>query len=179
MVKMNNIQLKAKNKHRRITGRIRRIDTFIAMFFTVFFTGLIYYEPQLIGWYNITEGDFSLAAPLFDLDRLDHFMPMIILLAIFQFIILNIKMLTGRWTFLIAFLNTIYNSANCVLFWKMLTDDSLFNVEFIKNFTELLNFAFNQMTKLWSIGTTMVLVLVIFGSIVDILMGFIKASLKN
>ena len=64
--------------------RISRIETVFSMFCTIFFTALVYFQSRLIGLYTKGDGGLTLVAPLFVEERLQSYIPIILIFAMIQ-----------------------------------------------------------------------------------------------
>ncbi|MDD4493173.1 MAG: hypothetical protein PHV32_02285 [Eubacteriales bacterium] len=111
--------------------KISRGETMFAMFATILFTAVIYFNPQLIALYLKGENDSLVITPLFDIERLQLYIPIFIIFALIQLGIFVWKFIAERWSLPIAIVNAAYNVAVCILVIVMLSDHSLINTEFI------------------------------------------------
>lgn len=153
-------------------NRITRGEMMIAMFFTLFFTAIICFKPELIGWYTLKNEDFILVEPVFVTERLNDFLPAIVFLALIQFGIHVYKFIKKRWSFPLATINFAYNTAISVLVTVMVLDKSLINRGFIAQFAELTKTSMSQWSKL----TWVVAAVFIFGCTIDSIVGFVKSK---
>jgi hypothetical protein len=151
-------------------GKISRVEMIFAMFFTIFFIGLIYYKPQIIGWYSIENKNINLVETLFVLERLRFYMIGILLLAFVQLGIHILKFIKKKWTLPIAMYNAAYNIGTAVLYSTMALDPTLFNKGFISQFVQLTNTS----SAVWSKLTLGVSIAIIAGCIIDSIVGFVK-----
>ncbi len=118
--------------------KISRGETIFSMICTVFFTALLYFKPQLFGWYTKGSDGLVLNEPFFIVERLQYYIPVIILLAIIQLCIFVYKFITMRWNLPLAIANAIHNTASSILAYVMVSDTALFNHRLtatITNFT--------------------------------------------
>jgi hypothetical protein len=157
--------------------KIPRVGTVIAIFFNVLFTSLLYFRPEIFGWYTETDGSLILKESFFVLDRLQSYMIFIIVLAVFQVCILIYKFIANQWALPLAIANTVYNIAICVLFSIMVLDHSLFNLEAITNTIKLANTSVPQTSIWW--GLKVFSVCFIIGCSIDSVTGFIKCKRTN
>lgn len=133
--------------------RISRVETAFSMFFTVFFTGLICFQPQLIAMYVKGANGVTQVTPLFELGRLHLYVPAIIILAVIQLAIFICKFISMQWTISIAIVHTVYNAAFCMLIIVMLSDKSLFNYEFLSKVAGYTKGSLSQITFILDRGT--------------------------
>lgn len=117
--------------------KISRGETIFSMFCTVFFTALLYFKPQLIGWYMKGIDGLILREPFFVVEHLQYYIPIIVLLAIFQLCIFVYKFITMRWDLPLAIANAIHNTASSILVYVMVSDTALFNHSLISNINGL------------------------------------------
>jgi hypothetical protein len=111
-------------------SKISRSETVISVFMTVFFTAFIYFQPQLIAIYIKDGNGITSVTPLFVIDRLQTYMPIILCLAFVQLGIYIWKYLKGYWTLPLAIGNTINNILFAIMVAVMLNDNSLFHEGF-------------------------------------------------
>jgi hypothetical protein len=159
-------------------AKIPRAETAIAIFFSVLFTSLLYFRPEIFGLYTSSKGSLILDESFFVLEQLQSYMFLIIVLALLQLGILIYKFITKQWTLPLAIANTAYNAAICVLVTIMVADHSLFNLDFFKSLFDLLNISGSQLTSIWW-GLKVFLVFFIVGCSIDSVMGFIKCKRQN
>lgn len=157
-------------------GKISRVETVFSMFFTILFTTILYFQPQVFGWYMANTGTLKLKESLFVLERLDSYMTFILLLAIVQLGILTCKFISKKWTLPLAIANSVYTIASCVLVASMFTDSRLFNQGFIANVGQLTNTSESQITSIWTTGLMIFAVLFIIVSIWESSKGFKKCK---
>lgn len=119
-------------------SNISRGETIFAMSFTVLFTALLYFQPQLIGWYTNGKNGLTLVEPLLVVERLQVYIPIILILALVSLSILIWKFLARHWNISLAVANTIYNAAMCTLLVLMLSDKSLLNEKFLQSLADAL-----------------------------------------
>ncbi|MCL6570053.1 MAG: hypothetical protein K6T88_00020 [Bacillus sp. (in: Bacteria)] len=159
-------------------AKIPRMESAIALFFSVFFTSLLYFRPEIFGLYTASRGSLILEESFFVLEQLQSYMVLIIVLAVVQLGILIYKFITKQWTLPLAIVNTAYNAAICVLVSVMVADHSLFNLAFFTNLFDLLNISGSQLTSIWW-GLKVFSVFFIIGCSIDSVVGFIKCKRQN
>ncbi|WIV12457.1 hypothetical protein [Proteiniborus sp. MB09-C3] len=116
--------------------KISRGETIFSMSCTVFFTALFCLKPELIGWYTKGSDGLILHEPLIVVERLQYYIPIIMLLAIVQLCIFVYKFIVMRWNLPLAIANAIHNIASSVLVYVMVGDTTLFNHRLAANITE-------------------------------------------
>ncbi len=154
-------------------SKITRVDMLFAIFFSVFFTALIYFKPELIGSFSFKDGNLTHMEPLFVLDRLHDYIPAIVLLALVQLCVHFSKFIKRRWTMTIAVANAGYNVGISVLFSIMAVDKSLFNKGFISQIADTtdLSISFSE----WLRFTGVVAIIFVIGCTIDSIVGFFKS----
>lgn len=154
--------------------KISRGETIFPMFFTVFFTALIYYMPQYIGWYTLKDSVLTLKSSLFVLERLQDYLPSIMLLAAVQLTVHIFKFIYMKWNLPIAIANTGYNVGMSILSCVMVADRSLFNPDFKLQFAHLASISLSNIDSIWSRTLWIMAGLIVFGCTIDSIMGFVK-----
>lgn len=157
--------------------KISRIETGFSMFCTVFFTSLVYFQSQLIGLYTRGKSGLTLIAPFFVKERIQSYIPVILIFAAIQLSILIWKFISMKWTFPLAIANTLHNIAMSVFICVILSDNSLFNQEFISKFADFTKISLTQVTSTWLRSTLWISIAVFIAiSFFDSVMGFVKCK---
>lgn len=142
--------------------KISRGETAVSMFLTILFTALIYLQPQLIAIYTPGTHNSVKVAPLFDMDRLKLYIPMIIILAVIQIAMSVWKLISENWTMPLSIMNAAYNTALCILAVIMTSDNSLINADFTLQAANLVNTSV-LITSTWINNIKHVFVIVFIG----------------
>ncbi len=157
--------------------KISRIETGFSMFCTIFFTALIYFQSQLIGLYIKGDNGLTLVAPLFVNERLQSYIPVILLFAIIQLCIFMWKFISMKWTFPLAIANTFHNIALSVFVYIILSDNSLFNQELLSKISDFMKTSLAETTTIWLRSSLWVFVTIFIAiSLLDSVMGFVKCK---
>lgn len=136
--------------------KISLFETVFSMISIVTFTALIYFKPEFIALYIKREGS-TIITPLFDGERLQFYLVVILLIAMFSFSIAIWKFIFRQWSMPLATANTVNNIAICILMYLMVSDNSLFNQDFVSNITELFKTS-NSHISSWLLKTKVVFV---------------------
>ena len=160
-------------------GKISRSETIVSFVFTIIFTTLFVFQPQLIGWYKNGENGLTLVSSVFNVVHLQVYIPAIILLAIFQFGITIYKIISMRWTFPLAVVNTLNNLAISVLLYIMLREKSLLNPDIVTQFAEAIKTTPPQIVMWMGKSITVFIAVFIIGCGLDSIMGFVKCNKLN
>jgi hypothetical protein len=115
--------------------RISRIETVFSLFFTVFFTALVF-QSELIGLYTKDNNGLILVSPLFVSERLQFYIHIILIFAIIQLSMSIWKFISRKWTLPLAITNAIHNTALSVFVYVLLSDNSLFNPKLLSIFAD-------------------------------------------
>jgi len=157
--------------------KISRGETILSMVSTVFFTGLLYFKHELIGVYWKGDGGLFLITPVFVEQRLETYIPIILTLAVLQYIILIWKLIPIQWNKLLAIANIVCNIASCLLLVVMIRDNSLFNQEFISQIARLIGISLSQVTA-WTWGIINITIIFVLISAWDSVKGFRSSPKK-
>ncbi|WP_426349029.1 HAAS signaling domain-containing protein [Alloiococcus sp. CFN-8] len=128
--------------------KISRGETIFSVVWTIIFTALLYFQPQVIGIYRNIENGVLQATPLFDINVLKVYMPFILALTVLQLGIFIWKYIAERWNISLIICNAVYNVLMCILVVVMLSDTALFNAAFISEIAELTKGSINTIA-LW------------------------------
>ncbi len=155
-------------------SKISRAETAFSIFFTILFTTLIFFKPQLIAIYIKSSGTTEVI-PLFNSDRLQIYIVAILVLALIQLCVAGWKFVQRNWNVPLAIANTIQNCASSLLIILMFNDRLLFNVNFFSRIGEMLKIPVSEVSDYWFLGT-MVFSVIIFTGVA--LWGSISGFLK-
>lgn len=158
--------------------RISRGETIFSLFCTILFTAMVCFKPQLIALYIEGNKGTIIATPLFDIDRLQSYMIIIVCFAICQIGILIWEYITESWNISLAIANAIYNASFCVLLIIMLSDHYLFNTQFFTKAVELTKIPATSI-MIWAERSKWIFIFVVVAiSIGDSIMAVVKSTKK-
>ena len=155
---------------------ISRAEGIASIVFSIIFLMILYFSPQLIGWYFI-DNDIVMTIPLFDLDVLQHFMPLIVLSLLFSIITATLKIISGYWNIKLAFVNLINNFFSAIVWIMIFTNQNVFNAAIFEKLSSVLDISLIRITGLFGIGIKVLIALIAIGLIADSISGF-KKSIK-
>lgn len=143
--------------------KISRSETAISMICIIFFTSLLYFNPQLIALYTKGQNGLTMVTPLFVTEHLNHYILIIVCLSLVEFSILIYKFITTRWSIPLAIADAAHNIAISILVCVMATDNSLINENFISEFSNLTNLPLSQISEvlfktLWGFAIVFVII---------------------
>ncbi len=155
-------------------SKISRAETAFSIFFTILFTTLIFFKPQLIAIYVRTSGTTEIT-PLFNSDRLQVYIVAILILALIQLCVSGWKFVQGNWNVRLAIANTIQNFASSLVIILMFNDRQLFNNNFFVKMGEMLKIPATQFSDYWFWGA-MIFSVVLFTGVAlwESISGFLK-----
>jgi len=145
---------------------------------TVFFTGMLYFKHELIGVYWKGDGGLFVITPVFVDQRLETYIPIILALAVLQYIILIWKFISIQWNKPLAIANTVSNIASCLLLVVMIRDNSLFNQEFSSQIARLAGVSLSQVTTALTWGILNITIIFVLISAWDSVKGFRRSPKK-
>jgi hypothetical protein len=158
-------------------SKISRGETIFSIFFTVLFTALFYFQPQLAGIYIKGENGLIQAAPVFVVERLNSYMIIILILAFIQLGISAWKFISMRWTVPLAIGNAFYNTAACILVVVMMGDNYLFNEEFLSKIADYIKMSNSETISMWWSSSIWIFTAVFIAiSLWDSIAAFIKCK---
>jgi hypothetical protein len=158
-------------------GKISRVETMISVFFTVFFAVLLCFKPQLIAIY--LKGDAGTQViPLFAIESLRSYTLIIFILAVIQLSIFIWKFITMRWSIALAIANASLNALLCIFLVVILSDNSLFNHEFLSKIIEYTaKIELSQIKSIWFKSSIWIFAAVFIAiSLWDSIAGFVKCK---
>ena len=107
-------------------------------------------QPQLIALYIKGDNAPMEVTQLFVIERLGSYMIFILLLSILQLGIFIWKFISRSWSVPLAMANAAQNTVLCILLIIMLSDNSLFNSEFISKIAYYTKMPLTQITSYWT-----------------------------
>lgn len=157
--------------------KISRIESVFSIFFTVFFTALVYFQSQLIGIYTKDNNGLILVAQIFVRERLQFYIPIILIFSLIKLCILIWKFISMKWTVPLAIANAIHNIALSVFVFVILSDNSLFNPELFSKFADITKTSIPESSAVWVSSSLWIVLAVFIGiSLLDSVIGFIKCK---
>lgn len=160
-------------------GKISRIETTVGLVLTILFTSILVFRPQYIGWYVKGDTGFVLSESLFNIERLNDYIFVILLLAILQFFISIYKFIIMQWNLPLAIANTINNIALSIIIFIMMSDLSIINVNFVTHFAEAVNRPVAEVIKGFGSFFTVFIIFFIIMCAIDSISGFVKSRRLN
>lgn len=155
--------------------KISRVETAFGMFFTMLFLIILYFQPEIIGIYRTGENGI-ITSPLLVNERIQHYIPIIIIITFLGFGIQIWKFISMKWNLPMAIANTINNLAVCTLLFIMIGDSSLLNKNFIPSFASITKITLSQMNTGWQVGVRVFIAIFILITLWDSISGFIKCK---
>ncbi|HEX2944414.1 MAG TPA: hypothetical protein VHT96_00475 [Clostridia bacterium] len=160
-------------------SRIGRGESVVGLIFSVAFTALLVFQPQVFAWYGKTGSDMMLITPLFDIERLRPYIFFIILLAALQFVMCIYKFIVMRWNLPLAVANTVNNIASSILVFIMLNDGKIINPDFLARFASAVRLPVAGFTTSSHTFFSVFIILFIIGCAIDSITGFVKSRSLN
>ncbi len=154
---------------------IGRAEVVVEMVFTIIFAAILIFQPQLFGWYEKGSSGLIHILPVFNLDRLQSYVAVIILLTVANFILSIYKLIVLRWNLPLAIANTVSNIASCIFVFVMFGDGSIINRELISRIAEVINKPLVDVAKGSHSFLTAFIIIVIIFSAIDSVSGFVKS----
>jgi hypothetical protein len=148
---------------------IKRSDTvastvFSLLFSTLFLVGTLRH-PQFIAWYEAGKP----SVPLFDEALVAQFLPLFIFLMALTLVIAVLKLIKGRWSVTMALGHCLYSVFSAVVGVTFVNRPHVITDAFVARFAEKLHVTNAAMSGFVHIGITVVTVLIIIGTIGDII----------
>lgn len=154
--------------------KISRGETIVSMFCTIIFTAIFYLHPQLISIYIKQSDGSMLATPLFQVERLQTYMPFILSLALIQLGVGIFKYVKGRWNLSVAICNAIHNLVLSIFLIVILNDKSIFHEKFFTVVAELLKISRDTVVTSFDRGIWVFAAIFILINAWDSIRGFVK-----
>lgn len=156
--------------------RIRRSDAIASLVFAVLFTSLFLFRPELFGWYQSGENGIELIAPVFDIARLQAYIPAMVLLAAFQFGLSIYKLVARYWNLPLAIANTVNNLGLSIFIFFMFSDKTVFNPDILSLVVGKFGIAPDKIAISFSNGITVFIIIFVIICAIDSISGFVKCG---
>lgn len=162
--------------------RIKRSEPIAGIIFYAVFIVLLAFSSDYFGVW-VFQDEFTGVVPFLNDQTYGKYLLFIVL--IFGFGILKevLKLITGKWTYKLAFYTTIVNLVSLGAILLMISGPDFWNPNFMSELAKAGVIAagsepFNIVTKVWEQLTFWILILLIFGLVWDAVYGFIRARKK-
>ncbi len=155
-------------------SRINRFEVVIALIFNVIFISIFLFRPDLFGWYKPGDSGLQLVVPVFNIVRLQTYIPAIVILAVIQFGMAVYKFIARRWTLPLAVVNTLNNLGVGLLGCLMVNDCSLFNQDLLSHMAGVFNTSAGRLETFMGRGLTVFIIVFVILCLIDSINGFVK-----
>ena len=150
-------------------------DPISTIVFETIFTVIFCFYPQLIGWYEKDTAIWE-ATPLFNLEILRLYIPIIVILFVVSILTAVIKLIYRRWNWLLAIVNAIESILSLGFIFIFLGNYGIFNQDFKNLFIQSIEADPQQFNIIWQWGVIGLILIISVGYILSIANGFIKAN---
>jgi len=155
------------------TVKISRVETIIGMVFSAVFLVVMAKYQHLIAWYE--SGPEGIHLTLFNAVAVSRYLPYLTGLTLLSWVVAAVKFYFARWNYPVALasgISSIFWTAASILFLK---GTDTFNPAFIQHAAQRLEIDMAVMNGHWQTGITVICVLSLIGTAVDVASGFFKA----
>ena len=101
---------------------IPRNDPLVSMALNSILVSLLYFKPDIIGFYSQAQNGNWVLLPAFDSYLINHYLPFIVLVGALTFFLSSWKLLARRWSLAMILTNMVQNLVSvlltAVMFWK-------------------------------------------------------------
>ncbi|MDD2427595.1 MAG: hypothetical protein PHR78_04185 [Eubacteriales bacterium] len=156
---------------------IKRSDVFVSIFFTITFTAILYFRPELLSFYYRSGGSYAIV-PIFDLERLQDFMPLIIIIALLELVISIWKIINRRWNLSLAIANAVRYSVGMVFWLVMLWNRAIINPDFASEVSQHTRFSAASIDRSLEITVWVIIAATVVSWISESIRPFVKLA-KN
>ncbi|MCM3633827.1 HAAS signaling domain-containing protein [Paenibacillus camelliae] len=147
--------------------KIPRTGTIFSIIFTMLVTAVVYFQPELIGVFIRDSEGFTIYS-LLETDRLQAYLPFILLLALFQMILFVWKYIVQYWNLRLWAVHTIASVLISILLIVMANDTALISDAFFNNklfFEVSLSTVVNQRDIIVRVFAAIVVVITVWDAI--------------
>jgi len=158
--------------------KISRAGTVASIIGTLLFTSVVYFHPQLIGVFRREDDGVYTIYSLLETDRLQAYLPFILLLALFQMILFVWKYIAQYWNLRMWTFHTIMSILIGILLIVMANDAAIIHDSFFNNIAPLFNVSLSSVEKQWDVIVRVFVASVVVITIWDAIDAFIKTRKK-
>jgi hypothetical protein len=155
-------------------SKISRVEVVVDLILDVIFISIFWFRPELFGWYESGDNGLRLVALVFDIVRLQTYIPAMVILAIIQFGMSVYKFIARRWTLPLAVVNTLGNLGIALLACLMLNDRSLFSQDLLSYIAGVFSTSIGRLETYFGRGIPAFLVVFVIICGIDSINGFVK-----
>jgi len=159
-----------------IAKSIPKSEGIVSIIFSVLFFAVLYYTPELIGWY-VRENGMLINTPLFDVNALSQYMSIITITLAILFGVLTavLKIVFGDWNIRLAVVNALNNIFSAIVWSVILLSRKIFNPDIFAKASQAIGISLESMMRFWNIGIKVLVVLIIIGCVTDCISKFKKS----
>jgi hypothetical protein len=142
-------------------------EPILGIVFTTIFIVLLYSAPQLFSAY-ISNSNGTAIIPVFNLEVIHGYRLILVCLFIISIFREGLKLYSRRWTLKLSVLNSILSILATVLVLSIFMNNSIWNMNFSSELIKHTNWTFDIAT-LWETIKSGIIVVIILGTVIDIL----------
>lgn len=158
--------------------RIPRSGSVISIIAKMLFTSVLYFQPQLIGIFISRDGDHNLYS-LLETERLQVYMPFILILAFLQIALFVWKYIVQYWKYSLLAAHIAASVLVGILLIVMIYDTALINNNFFNGAAQLFDISYQTMLRQWEQVVHVFVLAVIVITAWDALDAFFKTRKKT
>jgi hypothetical protein len=158
--------------------KIPRSGTIVSIIGTLLVTAVFYINPQLIGIFSRShEGEYTIY-PLLETDRLQSYLPIILVLAVVHLVLFIWKYIVQYWNYRIWTMHIILSVLVAILIIVMVNDPALIREGFFADAAQLLEVSLASVLSKWDTVVRIFVVVIVVITVWDGLDTFLKTRKK-
>lgn len=146
-------------------------ETIFELIGIAFLTWLLYFKPEYIATYQISNSGLTPIVPLFNNSLLTLYHPMILAVYGFGFILAIGKLMVGKWSIGLSIAHLIYKVGVCLLFCLLIANQSVFNPNF---FEQLFIHSSLDFMVYWGLFSKVMMIIMVVVTFFDVMTPFSK-----
>lgn len=158
--------------------KIPRSGTIFSIIFTMLFTAIVYFQPELIGVFSKDSEGFTIYS-LLETDRLQAYLPFVFLLALFQMILFVWKYIVQYWNLRLWTVHTIASVLIGILLIVMVNDTSLIRDAFFNDVAQLFQISLSNVVNQRDVIVRVFAAIVVVITVWDAIDAFLKTRKKS
>ncbi len=153
--------------------KISRGEAVTSIVFSALGLLLITRFPYFFAWWDFNGGAASI--PLFNSAVLSYYIPLFVFTTALGWALALMKLFYRRWTYLLAACSAVSGAAGAIVTALFVNDPETYNPAFLARMAQALKLNEAAVASHWQTGIAVFTVLVLLGTLADIITNFVKA----
>ncbi|MGB7605337.1 MAG: hypothetical protein WBL93_07645 [Lutisporaceae bacterium] len=153
-------------------------ESIVSILFSAIFMTIFYFAPQLFAAYITNDINGTTIIPIFNLDILNTYRTLFVVIFIFSVLKEALKLISGRWTLKLSVVVTVLSIATTVLMVMVFTNPAIWNPNFSVEIMQHLNLSMD-FNNIWIHLTSGFIFIMVAACIIDVSTALYKGVKYN